>query len=161
MTQSGIPLHVQTEVLNHLWRRLIGVHKLTFVATSNLGTAGWNGQGEGIVKCVEDGDVIVFHETGTWQTQEGQTLPFKNVFRWTRNQYEASVALEHLRFGPENSVFLFDLAGVSESELQSVQPHKCASDFYTGRLTLHRVGFDLLWQIEGPKKDEHILYNYR
>jgi hypothetical protein len=103
-------------------------------------------------------DVLLFHETGTWQPQGGSTLPFRNVFRWM--QKGAVLQLEHLRFGPDAPVFLFDLTPHAEGNWRAAVPHLCRADQYDAHLTVQPGGIDLSWHITGPKKQERIAYQY-
>ncbi len=143
-----------------IWQRLQQVSNLTFVAVSGRGDKGWNGKGSGDIQIEASGLVLIFREEGTWKTKEGQVLTFKNVWRWTYQPSKKSIKLEHLRFGAENPVFLFDLSVAVGPQLNSDQPHKCVNDYYTGTLTLKEDNLELDWYIEGPKKDEHIHYIY-
>ena len=144
--------------LERLWDRLAGVHRLSFVAQSALAT-GWNGAGHGdVVVTRPAADVLLFHETGTWQSQGGTTLPFRNVFRWT--QKGAVLQLEHLRFGPDAPVLLCDLARQPDGCWHAVAPHRCKADRYTASLTMQREEIVLVWHINGPQKHEHLAYRY-
>lgn len=136
------------------------IKNLQFTAVSNLGGAGWNGAGHGKVVVEWAGDVIAFHESGTWQTDAGATLSFKNIFQWTPLPAKNSCRLEHLRFGPGRPVFLFDLVRVAPDRYVSLTPHQCAEDVYAGELTVSGDGIALSWRIKGPKKDELISYRY-
>ncbi|MEM8485786.1 MAG: DUF6314 family protein [Bacteroidota bacterium] len=146
--------------LTRLWKQLGTITQLSFSAQSGNGAAGWNGMGKGRVDVTPATDVILFREAGTWQTATGQTLAFRNVFRWTRNLQLGHIQLEHLRYGENQPVFLFDLVGIGAAELTSAEPHHCAADVYTGQLVLEANGFTLDWYIQGPRKDEHIRYQY-
>lgn len=139
---------------------LAAVTNLQFTAVSALGDAGWNGAGIGRVVVERQGDALAFHEDGTWRTSAGATLSFKNVFRWTRLPVEKGCRLEHLRYGPDHPVFLFDLVSVAPNRYVSHTPHQCAADVYDGELTLSGSGIAFSWRIKGPRKDEVIRYRY-
>ncbi|HMB91505.1 MAG TPA: hypothetical protein VKP65_11705 [Rhodothermales bacterium] len=99
------PTHTSSR--ERLWDQLARVQRLSFVAESALAT-GWNGAGQGGVRVTApEASVWLFEETGTWQPDGGPVLPFRNVFRWTKRG--AVIGLEHLRFGPDAPVLLFDL----------------------------------------------------
>lgn len=146
--------------ISDCWQKLKQVQSLVFKAESAPGGMGWNGRGEGLVDVSIAGNEIVFREYGAWTTSEGKELPFKNVFRWTFNEEQNAIGLEHLRFGPDNPVFLFQLLPVAGQGLESVEPHLCAEDIYAGRLRVEDKGICLVWTIEGPKKKERIEYWY-
>ncbi len=160
MMTSKTPIPSNEHVVDALWQRLGTVTTLDFRATSELDDGGWNGRGEGQVTVEQEGTVIRFVERGTWQTVTGETLTFRNTFRWTLLDGATRVKLEHLRFGEAHPVFLFDLVGVETSVFESAAPHLCNADVYTGRLVLEETGFTLDWFIQGPKKEEHIRYRY-
>ena len=152
--------HSVENAVTLLWNQLGRVAQLSFFAQSGNGAAGWNGSGEGKVAVSQQAEVIRFDESGHWQTAAGQTLTFRNVFRWSLGPGGDHIQLEHLRYGENQPVFLFDLIAVGSAELQSAEPHHCAADVYTGRLVLDANGFTLDWYIRGPRKDEHIRYRY-
>ena len=92
-----------------LWGCLRRVRSMHFVAQSETAT-GWNGAGTGsvVVAGLSEG-TLTFTESGSWRSAEGRESRFSNVFRWVLAGPEL-VRLEHLRFGPEHPVHLFDLA---------------------------------------------------
>jgi Family of unknown function (DUF6314) len=147
------------DAMECLWGSLAKVQSLRFVAKSSLPN-GWNGTGGGsVVVEAESLEVLLFHETGSWQTAEGRSLPFRNVYRWSRTT-EHVVRLEHLRFGPGQPVYLFDLALVGEGPWASVHPHQCRDDCYSAQLWVEEQGIRLVWTIAGPSKQESIEYTY-
>lgn len=151
-------------VLHLVWRRLNEITHLHFKSESGSlsSKSGWNGTGDGFVQVDRQQKIITFKENGAWNTSEGKQLVFRNIFRWTYKQEEAVISLEHLRFGVSRPVFLFDLGmGQIDNQLVSVEPHICVEDTYTGRLDIQTDGFDLHWNIKGPRKNEHIHYQYR
>lgn len=107
--------------LENAWSRITSVRAFTFNASSDAST-GWNGTGTGTVDISRPAaDVLVYAESGTWTPSGGKQLSFTNVFRWTR--LADTIRLEHLRFGADNPVYLFDLAIRDDSRLASVKPH--------------------------------------
>ena len=144
--------------LDRLWSDLSRIKTLKFVSRSASAT-GWNGVGEGIVAVEAVGeDVQTFSESGTWRTEAGRELRFHNVYRWTRN--EATLGLEHLRFGIEHPVYLFDLAQTGDHEWRSVSAHLCSEDCYSAVLLVGDA-LTLRWEVVGPSKKEVIEYAYR
>src|SRR5262249_36979645 len=108
---------------------------------------GWNGVGEG----------GILREAGVWRPEGGRTTRFHNVFRWTLLE-QASVRLEHLRLGPSQPVYLFDLAPTGEGVWSSVGAHVCREDCYSAELRPNEGGFLLVWTITGPRKAESVEY---
>ena len=107
--------------LDTVWTRLGSVRELTFSASSSAST-GWTGSGTGTVDVSRtDTDILVYTESGTWSPTGGKPLSFTNVYRWTL--LSDSMRLEHLRFGPDNPVYLFDLGIVDDARMESVAPH--------------------------------------
>jgi Family of unknown function (DUF6314) len=149
--------HMELPPLERLWADLSRVRSLWFVARSENAT-GWNGEGQGIVVVEAIGnDVQTFTESGTWRTEAGRELRFHNVYRWTRT--DPSLRLEHLRFGVDHPVYLFDLAQTGDREWRSLSPHLCGEDRYSAVLL---VGDSLVlrWEVVGPTKQELIEYDY-
>jgi hypothetical protein len=144
------------------WTRLLAVKELTFEARSRAARyTGWNGFGKGAVQVepVEAG-VIVFHERGAWTPEGGRQATFSNVFRWTVDPDCRFIRLEHLRFGSDQPVYLFDLVPVDEGVLESSEPHVCQEDLYAARMEFDQHTVRLRWTITGPKKAEDISYTY-
>ena len=143
--------------LQQLWDDLSRVRSLRFIARSGSAT-GWNGLGRGVVAVETHGDEVqTFAESGTWRTEAGRELRFHNVYRWTRNQ--PTLRLEHLRFGVDHPVYLFDLAQTGDREWRSVSPHACGEDRYSAILLVGDV-LALRWAVVGPTKQEVIEYEY-
>ena len=103
---------------------------------------------------------LIFHEQGVWTSEEGKEFDFKNSYRWTWNLGKSLISLEHLRHGPENPVFLFDLTPVSETHFETVHPYLCKNDTYLAALILTSEAIEFKWRILGPNKNEEIHYLY-
>jgi len=145
-----------------LWQRLSAITSLTFESTSQTNESGWSGTGHGKVTVESiDPTTMLFHEKGHWQQNGRKQLKFTNVYRWTALPDSFGLRLEHLRFGSEQPVYLFDLQQIGSATWQSVQPHVCRLDLYTAALTLTADELQLRWTIEGPGKAESIAYLYR
>jgi hypothetical protein len=99
------------------------------------------------------------HESGTWQPERGAALNFRNVYRWSLLA-AALVRLEHLRFGAEHPVWLFDLAPDGPALWLPAGPHLCGADCYRAELRPGDSGLSLTWTITGPRKLERIVYEY-
>jgi hypothetical protein len=147
------------ETAERLWVALRQVRTLEFAAHSR-GNTGWTGRGTGTVTVeAPTADSLIFHESGFWHSETSKSLEFRNIYRWTRTG--DTVRLEHLRFGEQHPVYLFDLAPAPERQWASVAPHVCRADEYTARLRREESGIVLVWKITGPEKNEEITYQYR
>jgi hypothetical protein len=144
--------------LDQPWGQLSRVRSLSFVARSGKPN-GWNGTGVGTVEVcqVKDG-VLTFTESGIWRPEVGPETRFRNVFRWTLSG--DGLRLEHLRFGEDHPVYLFDLAPAGDREWRSVSPHLCSEDCYAATMVVHDDRIVLKWSIDGPRKLETIEYVY-
>jgi hypothetical protein len=143
-----------------LWGCLRRVRAVRFHAHSARAT-GWNGAGSGEVLVETPAEsVLTFTESGTWRTSQGKELRFRNIFRWSLLDPRA-VRLEHLRFGPDRPVFLFDLVPGPGRTWVSVRPHLCGEDCYSAELRLEDGAIFLRWAIAGPKKQEAVEYEYQ
>lgn len=148
--------------LEALWDRLLGVRWVRFCARSAAAVrTGWEGVGRGAVtvESLAEGGALMFRERGQFESSPGRTSTFTNVYRWSRLAGE-QLRLEHLRFGPDHPVFLFDLAQRSPTQWASVEPHLCQHDCYSAELTLGEGELLLHWRVRGPAKDESIEYAY-
>ena len=146
-------------MITDLWFFLSRVQNLRFLARSELPT-GWNGHGSGTVVVEQPtDDILIFWESGVWQPQGGGEVDFSNIFRWSRLE-AAVIRLEHLRYGPEQPVYLFDLTAQSDGEWKSVEPHLCREDVYAARLRYDEPSILMTWTITGPKKQERLEYSY-
>jgi hypothetical protein len=141
-----------------LWDLLCRIRSLSFVSRSGKAT-GWEGTGTGTVVVRQPEErTITFTETGMWRPQTGRETIFTNVFRWT--SLGDKVRLEHLRFGEQNPVFLFNLEPASNDEWRSASPHLCSEDCYSAALLIGNDEFVLRWSVTGPRKHEVIEYRY-
>lgn len=106
-------------------------------------------------------DTLILFEKGNWKAIQSETsIAFTNVFRWRLEKLQKSIALEHLRFGKNRPVFLFTLVLVEDYLLQSIKPHECKEDTYSGKLLFNTHNIHLQWKITGPQKNEVIETHY-
>lgn len=110
---------------------------------------------------VVDALTMLFYENGRWVPDEGHELTFSNVFRWSCHPDGRMIRLEHLRFGLQNPVYLFDLAPASPRVLASAEPHVCQEDLYSARMEVGDATIHLSWTVTGPRKNERIAYSYK
>jgi hypothetical protein len=101
---------------------------------------------------------MTFSERGTWRPEGGRHIPFTNVYRWTLTG--DTLRLEHLRFGVDHPVYLFDLVQIGDGQWRSESPHLCREDCYAAVLQVRDDGIALRWSIDGPRKRESIEYVY-
>lgn len=154
--------HTGQAAVAALWHKLSQIKTMTFAAKSKSagGTSGWNGIGKGTVETKLEDNAIVFHERGSWMSEENKRFDFSNVFRWTLKADNGVIALEHLRFGAQNPVFLFTLVPIDSHTLESLDSHVCNQDSYFGQVRCDKHFIQFNWRIIGPKKNEEIDYLY-
>ena len=141
-----------------IWQRFREVVALRFVSKSHTGI-GWSGVGSGVVKVSEPApDVLRFEESGSWRQEGGKQLRFTNVFRWSL--VEDRFRLEHLRFGADNPVFLFEMCCDADGVWHEIAPHPCRDDCYRASLRVANEQIFVSWRVRGPKRDEVIDYVY-
>lgn len=141
-----------------VWQHLQKIAVVQFKAKSGSGI-GWDGAAIGVVKVLRPAsDVLVFEETGEFRKPDGQQMNFRNTFRWTR--MEDKLRLEHLRFGADNPVFLFDMACDADGTWREIIPHPCRDDCYSAILRLEDETILVRWSVNGPKRNETIDYIY-
>ena len=141
-----------------LLRRLRAVRTVRFTSEGGA-AAGWAGVGEGSVEVADaPGGGILFRERGTWRPAGGGAFGFSNAYRWT--PIGEAMRLEHLRFGPDRPVLLFDLIPAGGA-WREASPHVCGEDHYAATLSIVGVQLIMEWTITGPRKREAICYTYQ
>jgi hypothetical protein len=144
--------------LTELWHRLSAVQTLRFTSESATGI-GWQGRGSGIVTVhLIEPHILHFEELGYWRQDGGEEIRFTNIFRWTR--LKDRVRLEHLRFGVEHPVFLFEMTPDENGIWRDLCPHACKLDRYSVSLRLESSWLDVRWVAQGPTRDEKMNYIY-
>jgi hypothetical protein len=141
-----------------VWALLREIEALQFKSESRSST-NWSGAGQGSVKVLQiTPEVLIFEESGRWRQNGGQEIRFTNVYRWT---YATDrIRLEHLRFGRENPVFLFEMAPDAEGIWRDINPHLCRDDCYSAALRTAGGQLFLQWSVNGPTRNESIDYVY-
>ena len=143
--------------LAEVWALLRDVRAVSFVARCETGT-GW--AGAGVIAVSEPGPwILVLEESGHVRPHGHRDFQFTNVFRWSR--LGEVLRLEHLRFGPDHPVFLFDLAPGQDGEWREVSPHVCREDFYSASMRVEAGQLVVRWSIRGPRKQVSIRYVYQ
>lgn len=131
----------------------------SFEATTNRSYEGWAGRGSGKVTSFwHDDNTLIYEEEGVFVTQQQKTLKAKNTYCWRFE--DLKVSLEHLRFGYEYPVFLFDLVQVDQMTWKSSCPHQCDLDQYHGTLILQEKGFKLNWLVQKGQEYNRMDYIY-
>lgn len=139
--------------LQNFWGKLKRVKQLTIRSSQ--------AEAKGDVVVIEEGkNRITFRERGCWIHPDSKGMEFHNHLRWSFDFENGLVGLEHLRHGPDHPVFLFHLAPLSPTQLQSIDSHLCRNDTYFGQMSFNDQGMQFLWKILGPHKNETLIYNY-
>lgn len=112
--------------------------------------------GKGSVVSTSSNTSLIFEESGEWENG----IQFTSRLRWTIDDSKQKISLEHLRFGENRAVFLFDLVPDVRG-LSSFTPHLCNQDCYQGELTFKDDSLVFEWQVVGPHKNYKIevVYN--
>lgn len=152
----------QREALALLWERLLQVKHLSFSAQSKAEhPSGWNGTGKAKVEIDHVAShSLIFKEEGSWTSHEGKQFDFKNALRWTQHASKPLFILEHLHFGPEHPIVLFELKPINQTQFEVIQPFFCKKDTYLAHLYYNHHLIQLHWRIIGPRKNEEIYYIY-
>jgi hypothetical protein len=141
-----------------IWAAFREVSTVRFKSKSHTGI-GWSGVGMGVVQVSEpEPDILLFTESGSWQQEGGKEIRFRNVFRWTK--VEDRLRLDHLRFGRENPVFLFEMTVDADGVWREISPHPCRDDCYRASMRIEGTQIFVNWLVRGPKRDEVIDYIY-
>lgn len=160
LSGSATEAHGVMASLVEVWSLLRQVQSLRFNASSGA-TTGWDGIGTGAVIVTEPAvGVVIFDETGAWQPSapDRPAMRFHNVFRWSKA--DAALRLEHLRFGADSPVLLFDMALDLDGQWREVSPHQCRDDCYAASLRIEERQLLVAWTVQGPRKRESIQYTY-
>ena len=143
--------------ITEVWDVLRNVQALRFKSESYSGI-GWQGEGTGVVKVSEPApDVLLFEESGKWRQSSGKEIRFSNVYRWSI--VENRLRLEHLRFGADHPVFLFEMEPDAEGTWRDISAHPCREDSYSAALLVQNGLILLKWTVS-PKRKELIDYLY-
>lgn len=146
--------------LDEVWTRLKATSQLRFSASLS-DPSGWNGSGAGQVAVTRPEETtLLFAESGWWTTEVGQRLKFTNLYRWSRGSDAETIGLEHLRFGEDRPVYLFDLEVAASNRLVSVAPHICSDDCYSAEMMIDEAEIRLNWSVTGPSTRVAIQYVY-
>ena len=140
------------------WARLSSVSRFTFESDGGPASqTGWDGEAVGAVEVIERDGVIEYCETCRYTPKGGGGMDLKNRYRWTL--LPDGVNLAHIRrIEPVDLVTLVPVDGYTLVERTD---HLCGDDCYRLRIELKELGFDAIWTINGPRKNERIYYRYR
>lgn len=141
--------------------KLANISSFHFTSSTNHVLNGWKGEGEGMVKTVwENENSLIFYEEGRFTNLQKRSVRCSNIYRWVFDSIHSKIGLQHLRFGFDRPVFLFDLIFKSGSRLISSSPHICSKDFYHAKMTVQKQAILLEWRIEKPGSLNKIAYQY-
>lgn len=141
-------------------QRLSLIKHYKFIAASNKDD-GLNGSGHGTVSIETDpiNNILLFFEDGYFENTRGK-FKSHNIYRWAFKAFENCISLEHLRFGAENAVYLFDLVYDDNNLWSSQCPHLCDKDEYHAKMQLSDKAITLEWDIINKEEHIHIKYQY-
>ncbi|PIS00696.1 MAG: hypothetical protein COT84_06225 [Chlamydiae bacterium CG10_big_fil_rev_8_21_14_0_10_35_9] len=153
--------HQVKKELIRFWKRLIIVKSLSISAKSRKGkeTTTKTGKAE-ILSTSQTPLIITFEEKGYWYSDTTQDANFSNIFRWTLDEKNSLITLEHLRYGVNRPVFLFHLTSTQKNKLSSIDAHLCGDDTYLGNITWSPEQIIFHWRIIGPRKNDELIYHY-
>lgn len=148
--------------LTQVFKKLKNVGTLSLQTTSRIGKNVETKKGHALVLAqAKADDEIVFIEKGSWDLGPGPATSFSNTFRWTLHRDRALIALEHLRYGENHPVHLFDLKLSKPNLFESQVAHECGADTYVGRLHWSSQGMELAVRVLGPGKNILLEYVYQ
>lgn len=147
--------------LAQIFHKLSKTKVLTLKTTSILDNQKKVKEGRAVV-IVEShaNNQLVFTEKGSWDSDFDSSISFTNTFRWTYQAENELISLEHLRYGLEQPVHLFDLILCKSKKLKSVLAHQCKNDTYMGNLMMTSQGLKLSIRVIGPNKNSWLNYIY-
>lgn len=143
--------------IQQLWQLLLTIDAFTYESRpGEQSKTDWHGHGEGRVIPEQQQDTIHFVEQGWFQLAHGARVDTVNRFIWQRSAH--GMHLSHGRRG--EPVYLFELLPQADGTWRSEQQHVCIEDHYWGTLRMTEAGFEFVWYIRGPKKEENLIYHY-
>jgi hypothetical protein len=143
--------------IERFWERLAETSSFTFESRCGVGSqTAWEGDAVGRVDVAVKNGIIEFHEQCRFRLKSGGEMDLKNRYRWSLVQ--EGIELCHFRRG--ESVHLVTLIAIEDETLIEREGHFCGDDCYRLKIRLMKDGFQALWIITGPKKNETITYRY-
>lgn len=143
-----------------LWERLSKSQTLVFSAKTRQGEQKKVQSGKAEVSVIQAPSTLIYQEKGYWLNDDLPGTVFTNAFRWSLDQSQSLISLEHLRYGLNRPVFLFHLAPVRAGIFESVDSHLCLEDTYLGSLIWNEKSIHFHWRIIGPRKNDELIYRY-
>lgn len=148
--------------LEHFWEKLLTVNRLTINVKLFWLRQEDEKKGKGKVNLSKvNPNTLIFQERGLWECPHFPETSFTNTYRWTLDKKAGMISLEHLRYGINNSVFLFHLFPSGDSILESIDSHLCGEDVYFGKILWVNEGIHFSIRAIGPKKNEEVQYFYQ
>jgi predicted transcriptional regulator len=150
------------KLLEYFWERLKNTSKFSInVQAFWMKNFNANRSGTGSVKISKTDDhTLIFQERGVWDVDENFGDGFTSTYRWTYDKQRGLISLEHLRYGIDQSVFLFHLSPIGSTHLESVDSHLCKDDIYFAKVGFNNNEIHFSIRVIGPKKNEEIDYIY-
>ena len=145
------------------WDLLKGIETINITACSKTHNSKLFSIGQGKVEVnIITPATIKVTEFGKWSYlyEKNAEIKFKNIYLWTYIEKKSLITLEHLRYGENKPFFLFNLICVKDELLRSSSPMHCGVDNYTAEIKLKMSSFTLKSFVNGPNKNEEILYFY-
>ena len=147
--------------LNLIKTKLESISNFVFHSSSNNKMNGLEGMGSGEVKCVlENENALLFYENGRFNNSFNKSMKCNNIYRWSFDYLDNKIALQHLRFGFDNPVFLFDLIFEKENRMVSQTPHICKDDKYSAEMMIETSAIKLNWIVKSQIKYNRMEYLY-
>ncbi len=139
--------------LSKIWTRLQSIKTVQYLAQDRQGIGR-------VTRTMEGPYSLIFEEEGDLKDNNGFSFNFKNTFLWTVNPNRAILTLEHLRYGKEHPIFLFNLIPTGNHFLESIDAHMHGEELYYGYLENKRPSLKLCCRTLSPNKNEEINYLY-
>lgn len=151
---------IEIEELSAFWEVLKKVKKLKFTAKTIKDEDTETRFGYAQVTLTESKEELIFDEKGFWHLDEEPNMAFSNTFRWRLDLKNQAIAVEHLRYGVKNPIFLFYLKCHGKGQLISENAHHCREDIYLATCSWNKKKVVYQWRILGPKKNQFLTYEY-
>ena len=149
-----------TAILESFFQQLAHVKKINISAQSMTTHSLTSKHATGSVNVLKPSDQeLIFTEEGFWDNSK-EPIHFTNKLRWSIDKEKKLISLEHLRHSVENPVFLFHFSLKEANKLISAQAHICDPDTYLGEITWSDKEIEYQCRVEGPKKNDLLIYRY-
>lgn len=156
-----IELIIVTMDLIDIKTKLESISNFVFHSSSNNKMNGLEGMGGGAVTCIKENEnSLLFYEHGRFNNSFNKSMKCNNIYRWSFHYLDNKIALQHVRFGLDNPVFLFDLIFDKENRMISQNPHICKDDKYSAEMIIETSTIKLNWVVKSLIKYNRMEYLY-